>query len=119
MFYLFCSLPSLEHVERAPMGAFYMFSLLSPSLEHGCIFAFDVKSREANTKNASQRTHFSCSLEVGWRVGKAVRVSKEDDEQTKHAHEGMFCVFVGSEKKPNTKNMPTRVCFLCSLREAG
>jgi len=50
------------------------------------------------------------------RVGKlAVRVSKKDDEQTKHAHEGMFCMFVGSEKKLNMKNTPLWACFLCSL----
>ena len=50
-------------------------------------------------------------------VGKvfAVRVSEEDNEQTKHTPMGVFCVFIMSEKKPNTKNMPTRVCFSCSL----
>ena len=49
----------------------------------------------------------------------AVRVSEEDDEQTKHAHEGMFCVFVVSEKKLNTKNTPSWACFSCSARGAG
>ena len=35
-----------------------------------------------------------------------MRVSEDDDKQTKHAHEGMFCMFVVSKKKPNTKSTP-------------
>ena len=48
-----------------------------------------------------------------------VRVSEEDDEQTKYAYESMFCMFIVSEKKLNMKNTPLWVCFLCLVQEAG